>query len=172
MIFPIRTVRTGLLAAAICLSTALFSVNAEENKPSASHLAAAEEILKVTKANRLLDQVLDYIVPRQMQLIQKLRPEIPKKTLERLQVVFVEKFRAAAPTYNKALALVYARHLTERDLRNLIAFYKTPLGLKLVDTLPVIIAESQKVGSALGAQIGQQAFNDAVKQLKKEGHEL
>ena len=64
-------------------------------------------------------------------------------------VAFSQKFRkrlAEAIDYSKyireAIYPLYDKFYSEQELRDLIAFYKTPTGQKVVDTLPALLAES------------------------------
>ncbi len=59
------------------------------------------------------------------------------------------------------LADVYKKHLTEKDLKEIIAFYNTPVGKKLAAETPAITNESMAVGQAWGAQIGQKVAQKA-----------
>lgn len=61
---------------------------------------------------------------------------------------------------------VYQKHYTDEEIVQLIEFYKTPLGKKLIATMPVIAQESYAVGAEWGKKLGEQAF----KKLKEKGY--
>jgi uncharacterized protein len=42
---------------------------------------------------------------------------------------------------------LYDRFYTEQDLKDIIAFYKTPTGQKLISTLPAVMTESNKIAT-------------------------
>lgn len=48
---------------------------------------------------------------------------------------------------------VYSKHFTEREIDELIAFYKTPVGAKLIGKLPVIQQESALIGERWGQEL-------------------
>ena len=62
---------------------------------------------------------------------------------------------------------VYDRHFAEQDLRDLIAFYATPTGRKLVAAMPQIAAESM----AIGMEWGKAAAERVVKALAAKGYQ-
>ncbi|MBB5438605.1 hypothetical protein HDC92_002281 [Pedobacter sp. AK017] len=61
---------------------------------------------------------------------------------------------------------VYQKHLTEADLRQLIAFYETPIGKKFAEKTPLITRESMAAGQEWGRQIAEKVEN----KLKEKGY--
>jgi hypothetical protein len=71
-----------------------------------------------------------------------------------------------------AYARAYARHFTESELKDLLLFYKTPLGQKFTREEPGAIEEGLK-----GAQDWGDAFSETVMarvraDMRKKGHNL
>jgi hypothetical protein len=52
------------------------------------------------------------------------------------------------------LVPVYQKHMTEKDLKSIIAFYETPAGKKYASKVPLIMQESMVAGQQWGAEIG------------------
>lgn len=46
----------------------------------------------------------------------------------------------------RGTAQVYARHYTVNELRQIAAFYKTPVGAKMLATMPQVMGESMQMG--------------------------
>jgi hypothetical protein len=46
------------------------------------------------------------------------------------------------------LAAIYVREFSEDELRQLLAFYRTPVGAKTLSRFPVIMAEGGRIGQA------------------------
>ena len=63
-------------------------------------------------------------------------------------------------------APIYAKHFSVKEMKEMIAFYNSPTGKKLVSKLPVITQESM----VLGSQWGQQIARKIIDELKKAGH--
>lgn len=61
---------------------------------------------------------------------------------------------------------IYEKHYTHEDVKQLIAFYNTPIGKKLSATLPAITQESM----AAGQEWGQQVAQDVMTKLKQKGY--
>lgn len=89
----------------------------------------------------------------------------------RIPAVFWDRFQARAHARQDELeamiAAVYDRHFTTDELRQLLAFYDTPVGKKLLTTLPTIVQESMAAGrewgGRLGAAVGQELTAEGVR---------
>lgn len=53
-------------------------------------------------------------------------------------------------------ALIYQKYLTIDDLKQIIAFYESPVGKKLASATPAMTAEGMQLGQQLGMEIATQ----------------
>lgn len=89
----------------------------------------------------------------------------------RIPAIFWDRFQARAHARQAELeamiAAIYDRHFTTDDLRQLLAFYDTPVGKKLLATLPTITQESvaagREWGGKLGAAVGEELTAEGVR---------
>ena len=61
------------------------------------------------------------------------------------------------------LVPIYNKYMTQKELEELIVFYKTPLGKKFTKTYPLILQESMQIGESWGMKI-QQDFQGKMKE--------
>lgn len=59
---------------------------------------------------------------------------------------------------NRLVIPIYDKHLSEEDLKGLIAFYGSPLGRRVMGKMPEILRESMEVGQEWGLKIGTRAM--------------
>jgi hypothetical protein len=64
------------------------------------------------------------------------------------------------------VAPIYVKYLTQDDLRALIKFYSSDIGLKLTEVTPAITLESMKIGEEWGKKMGE----DIIERLEKENN--
>jgi len=115
------------------------------------------ELLTLTRAVDLAVASMEAAVP-----VQKAsNPRIPAIFWDR----FLTQARSRRGELETVIAAVYDRHLSSDELRQLIAFYRTPVGKKVIAEMPIIVQESMQAGSAWGAQIG----TSVAAQLANEG---
>jgi hypothetical protein len=70
------------------------------------------------------------------------------------------------------IARAYAAQFTEPELRQILAFYKTPLGKKLIDAEPKAIDGAAKRVDAWSAKFADEVMNQMRAELRKKGHPL
>lgn len=61
---------------------------------------------------------------------------------------------------------IYIKHYTQAELEELIVFYKTPLGQKVIQELPLISRESYSIGQDWGKQIAEKV----ISRMKEKGY--
>ena len=61
---------------------------------------------------------------------------------------------------------IYDKYYTEDDIDQLISFYNTPTGKKMIETLPIVTQESMTAGQAWGKLIGEKV----IQQLTEKGY--
>lgn len=62
---------------------------------------------------------------------------------------------------------IYSKHFEEKEIDELLKFYNTPVGKKLVEKQSLIISESQQVGAKWGEELGNKIVD---KILEKYGY--
>jgi uncharacterized protein len=151
-----------------CLLT---TAPAGAQSPSPDAITAAQELMTTMKATDQLKAILPIILQNLKPAIVRNRPEVDRD-FDEVARHFMEGFDARI---NEAIALtaaVYARNFSADELRELTAFYRTPLGQKMLQKLPVVMQESMAVGQRFGQEIGREAGDHMVKELRKRGHSI
>jgi hypothetical protein len=57
---------------------------------------------------------------------------------------------------------IYDKYYTNEDLEGLIAFYGSPLGKKLLKSMPEVLRESQTAGYQWGSKIGEESEREVL----------
>ncbi|OIO04030.1 MAG: hypothetical protein AUJ49_03670 [Desulfovibrionaceae bacterium CG1_02_65_16] len=106
-----------------------------------------QQALRLIEAMGGKDMILQY-VRQNMGLVKKLRPDIPADKLpmvEREISAFVTEKIVAPGGLAEQLLPVFAKRFTPKELRELTAFYESPLGQKAVGVMPGALRESREV---------------------------
>lgn len=109
--------------------------------PSASAVAAATELLTIKKANQIYQNIVPTVIQRTKDAILQTNVNY-QKDLNEIALKLASEFAGKRDEVAKAMAEIYATNFTEQELRELIAFYKSPLGQKFLDVEPKSIAGS------------------------------
>src|SRR4029077_3003516 len=70
------------------------------------------------------------------------------------------------------VAIVYAKHFTEQELKDLVAFYRTPLGQKMLKEEPAALDESLKRAQDWTIEFADVVMTRFRAEMKKRGHQL
>jgi hypothetical protein len=63
-------------------------------------------------------------------------------------------------------APVYNKYYSQEEIKQLIVFYESPLGRKVIEVTPLATQETMLIGQEWGEKLGQ----DIVDELLKEGY--
>jgi hypothetical protein len=113
-------------------------------------------LLRISGSDKLADQLMDTMMPQFKQLV----PNVPD--------AFWSRFRERLNTDDLLYACipVYDKYYTHDEIRQLIAFYETPLGRKVVEVTPPLTQETMAIGQKWGEKLGR----DIVNELISEGY--
>lgn len=158
-----------LLAACLCAAVLGSPAMAEE-------LTAAkrQEILRLVEAlggKELIQQC----VRQNMGLVKQLRPDIPAEQMpavERAITALVTEKIAAPGGLAEQVLPVFAKHFTPKEMRELAAFYESPVGRKAVAVMPGALREAKDVAQRMA--IGMipeisQRVNETVQRESRRG---
>ena len=91
-----------------------------------------------------------------------------QKSFSTVPSEFWEKVKAEinGPDLINMLVPVYSKYYTESELDELIKFYKTPIGQKVLAVTPEIMRESMQLGQSWGRKIADKI----IKELTEKGY--
>lgn len=128
--------------------------------------ASAKDVdpAKVVQIRRLLELTGNRAMVNQMktELMEQFRVSMPDLPPEMFDEMLVEM---KAEDIEEAMIPIYAKHFTEADLKQLVAFYDSPFGKKLMTVMPQIIQEANKVG----IDWGQSVVTRVAEKWRREG---
>lgn len=125
----------------------------------------AQEIEKANNIKKLFDLTGVKNLSQQIvtQLLNELKSDYPEVPLK-----FWESFAAEIKSDELVdeIIPVYKKYFTNEEIKQLIAFYQTPVGKKTITIIPQIYQESYEVGKRYGIAAAQRA----LKKLEAEGY--
>jgi uncharacterized protein len=69
-------------------------------------------------------------------------------------------------------ARIYATHFSEPELKQILSFYQSPLGKKVIDEEPKALDESMAMAGTWADDFSQDVINKMRAEMKKRGHDL
>lgn len=136
--------------------------SATSKTPTASHKQASAssanpadaETTKVAEIRRLLEltgtrEMVNEMKGSMMEQFRRTAPGMPEEMLNEMMA------ELKADDLVESMIPVYSKHFTGEDVKQLIAFYQSPFGKKVLREMPQIIAESNDVGTRWGEGVVQ-----------------
>lgn len=106
---------------------------------SDSKKALIEELLVVTNTKEMALMMGDHMITNMKAMAQN--PNLSDAQFETIAKIVKEEFGKDIDTFLEMVVPVYDKHFSEAEIQELIAFYRTPIGKKAIDTMPKITNE-------------------------------
>lgn len=139
-------------------------------EPSASHLALAREVAVGSGMTRSFDAISGPLLD-QLRQMNVTRPEI-KQDLDQVVEGLKPEIEMQKQIMVNAAAKVFANRMTEAELKDISAFFKSPSGMKYVQSQPVVLDDIVKEMATWTQNVAEYVMIRARAEMKKRGHEL
>lgn len=103
------------------------------------------ELLELTDSANMSSQVIQMLIPQ----YQSMLPEVPHEYWEGM----MDEFNGDELV--QLIIPIYERNFTQKEIRDLITFYKSETGRRFVELQPQIMQESMEAGQKWGAELAQ-----------------
>jgi hypothetical protein len=140
--------------------------NADSN-PEA--LALAKEIMQVSHASDRGDQMMTVMMKTFTTTLAASNPGKAKEVDEILNQIVLPELKRSMPDLMEQTAHTYADNFTVDDLKQLLAFYKSDIGKKLVEQQPNMIRQQALVGQAYAQSVMARVRDKMLKALQEKG---
>ena len=166
-----QTTHRAIRLATVAVVLALASPAVYAQQPSAAAIATAKEIVTTTGATALFNPLIPGVVEQAKNLFLQQNPGLAKDLNE-----IAAKMRSdLAPRFQELVndvAKNYATSFTEQELKDILAFYKTPAGAKLIANQSKVVDASLKFAQTWANTLSEQVIAKMRDELKKKGHAL
>jgi uncharacterized protein len=166
-----QTTHRAIRVASVAVVLALANPAAHAQQPSAAAMASAKEIVAITGATTLFNPLIAGVIEQAKLLFLQQNPALSKD----LNEIAAQLRSDLAPRFQELVSDVaknYASSFTEQELKDILAFYKTPAGGKLIATQPKVAEASMKFAQTWANALSEQVIAKMRDELKKKGHAL
>jgi uncharacterized protein len=167
----------SLLAAGVALGLVLAGVPAGAQQPSApkpasaAAIAAAKEILSMKNASAMYANAVPGMVQKTKDVLLQSNLNY-QKDLNEVAVIVAQKLAGSEKEIGEGMAKVYANEFTEQELKDLVTFYKSPLGQKLLSTEPKAIQQSMGYINQWAQSFAETVNGEFRAEMRKRGKEI
>ena len=157
--------------AAMAIALAGFIPAAHAQQPSAASIQVAKQLIAATGATAVFNPLIAGVVEQAKILFLQQNPALAKDLNE-----VAAKIRAdLQPRFSEIsdeVAKLYAANFTEQELKDVLAFYQSPSGKKLLTTQPKVIDASMGFAGDWANKLSDEVIAKMRDEMKKRGHPL
>jgi hypothetical protein len=135
---------------------------------SAAAMAAAKEILTMKNASAMYANAVPNLVEQTKNGLVQNNLNY-QKDLGEVAIVVAKSLAGREKEIGDGMAQIYANEFTEQELKDLVTFYKTPLGAKLLATEPRAIQFSMSYMNQWAQQFAATVDQAFRAEMKKRG---
>jgi len=156
----------------ICLLAVLLMPRmAIAQAPSPEALATARQLVAVARSADNVKTMLPSLVQALKSAIVQGRPQV-EKDYDAIAPVLIETFSSRLGEFTETVAVIYATTFSVEEMNDIIAFYRTSTGQKLLAKTPTVLQQSMAAGGQFGARIGRELQSRLIEELRKKGHNI
>jgi hypothetical protein len=144
---------------------------AQAQQPSANKIALAKEIITAKGSANMFDPVLPGVVDKAKSMFLQTNPMLAKDLNDVAEKLRTE-FSPRSSELLTEMAKLYAAAFTEQELKDALAFYKSPVGRKISATEPGVLEQTFDAVNLWSEKFSEQVISRMRAEMKKKGHDL
>src|SRR3982074_3073690 len=167
-----------LSAAGLALGLALAGgpAGAQQQPPplkpaSPAAIAAAKEILTMKNASAMYANAVPSVVQQTKDVLTRANLNY-QKDLNEVAVIVAQKLAGREKEIADGMASAYANEFSEQELKDLVTFYKSPLGQKLLATEPRAIQFSMSYMNQWAQNFAEVINGEFRTEMRKRGKQI
>ena len=166
-----------LTRAGLVCGLSLFAVSAQAQQPaplkpaSPAAISAAKEILTLKNAGAMYAGAVPGLVQKTKETLLQNNLNY-QKDLNEVAVVVAQSLAGREKEIGEQMAKIYASDFTEQELKELVTFYKSPLGQKLLTQEPRSIQASMGYMNQWAQAFSEEINGQFRAEMRKRGKEI
>jgi len=142
-----------------------------QQEPAPGAVAAAKELIEMKGAMNMFEPLVPGVIETAKNTFLRTNPGLSKDLNEVAAALRTEHAAKRADVANE-IARTYASQFTEKELREVIAFYKTPAGKKVIDVEPRVLEQAMTRVQSWAERFSEDIMKRFRADMRKKGHNL
>jgi hypothetical protein len=167
-----RIVSRLACAAFLLMAGQMLVAPARAQQASPGAVTAARELVELKGGSNMFDPIVTGIVEQTKTALIQTNPQLAKDLNDVSALLRTEYGAKRAELVNEA-AKFYAQRFTEPELKDLVTFFKSPLGKKMLVQEPLVLDDTFNfVQQQWAPRVGEEIMVRFRAEMKKKGHNL
>jgi uncharacterized protein len=167
----IRVLSAAGLVLGLALAGAPTQAQTNPPPPTPAAIAAAKELLAMKHADQMYANAVPGVVERTKNELMQTNINY-QKDLNEVAVIVAQKLAGRQAEIGDGMAKVYASQFTEQELKDLVVFYKSPLGQKLLNAEPASIQMSMAYLNQWAQTFAETVNAEFRAEMRKRGKQI
>lgn len=160
-----------LVLSSYALATELRTQSVKTHEVTQSHLKSAYQAVFISRTSRAYNEIVPNLARRAKDQLIEQYPDL-KNDISRIVDDVALQLADRQAELDLAISRNWAQRFSERELKEISAFYATPIGTKLAKQNTELIAAGLEEARKWGAEIGHDLIVGVREKLKASGHKL
>jgi hypothetical protein len=158
----------GLFIVAVALPAA---AQAPAAQPSANSLLLAKQIVEIKGVRNVFKPLVVGVVEKTKDMFMQTN-FMWAIDLNAVAAIEQKKYAPRVDELVDMTARLYAAQFTEQELRDLLTFYQSPLGQKVLNLEPRLTQQAMANAGTWGDNLSQEVMASMRDEMKKRGHDM
>jgi uncharacterized protein len=142
-----------------------------QQQPSAASIAAANEIIDAKGSMIIFEPLVPGVIEQAKNVFLQTNPNL-SKDLNEVAANLRKQLALRIGNLKTEAAKVYASRFSEQEMKEIAAFYKTPLGKKMVEEEPKIVDSTLRMAQDWANRLSEEVMSMFRAEMKKKGHTI
>ncbi|HYA07660.1 MAG TPA: DUF2059 domain-containing protein [Xanthobacteraceae bacterium] len=147
------------------------TASAPSHPPSPAAMLLAKQIVDIKGVKNIFQPLVAGVVEKTKDMFMQTN-FMWAKDLNEVAAIEQKKYAPRAVELVDATARIYASHFTEQELKDLLTFYKSPVGQKALVEEPQVLDEAMSNAGGWGDSLSQEVMASMREEMKKRGHDM
>ena len=167
----VQTLSRLVCAASLAILCVAGSTQGRAQQPSATSISLANEILDIKGSMAIFDPLIPGVVEQSKNTMLQMNPNLFKDLTEVADTLRKE-YAPRLASLRSDIVKIYASRFTEQELKDTVAFYKSPLGKKLLTEEPVFVDRTMSTAQDWAVKLNEEVLVRFRAEMKKKGHAM
>jgi hypothetical protein len=168
---PINRPSVGAALTLVCLALGGVAFAQTPAAPSAASITAAKELVSLKGGATMFDPLVPGVIESAKNSLVPTNPQL-QRPLNEVAAQLLKEYEPKRAEILNEVAKVYAQRFTEPELKEIAAFYKTPVGKKMITEEPIALDQSLKMAQAWATRFSDEVLERFRAEMKKKGYNL
>ena len=144
---------------------------AQRPAPSPASILIAKQILEIKGVNVMFQPLVRGVIEKAKNQFMQTN-FMWAKDLNEVAAKMEKDYSVKVTELIDESARIYASHFTEQELKELLTFYQSPLGRKVIAEEPKALDESMASAGEFGQRLSDEVIPRMRDEMKKRGHDI